>query len=65
MYKCAASGAWTGEHTLVLRVQIIDRYLGNFTSEFAFKDDLVTVTMHKNAEAFLEEYKGQFVAFAE
>jgi CubicO group peptidase (beta-lactamase class C family) len=65
MYKCAASGAWTGEHTLVLRVQIIDRYLGNFTSEFSFKDDCAVVTMHKNAEAFLEEYKGQFVAFAE
>ncbi len=62
MYKCAASGAWTGEHTLALRVQIIDRYLGNFTSEFSFKGDEVTVTMFKNAEAFLEEYHGQFVA---
>lgn len=62
MYKCAASAAWTGEKTLALRVQIIDRYLGNFSSEFAFKGDEVTVTMFKNAEAFLEEYNGQFVA---
>ena len=62
MYKCAASGAWIGERTLSLRVQIIDRYLGNFSAEFAYKGDEVTVTMFKNAEAFLEEYNGQFVA---
>ena len=64
MYKCAASAAWAGETTLSLRVQIIDRYLGNFSAEFAYKGDEVTVTMFKNAEHFLDEYQGEIAAKA-
>ena len=61
-YDCAASGAWLSENVFGLRVQIIDKYAGNFSCEFAFKGDVVTVTMFKNAEAFLDEYNGLFVA---
>ena len=57
-YKCAASAAWTEEHKLQIAVQIIDRYFGNMTMTFGFKDREVGVFMHKTAECFLEEYQG-------
>ena len=65
MYDCAASAAFGTDSTLHLRVQIIDRYFGNMTATFAFRDDDVTVRMVKNAEDFLDEYSGTFVAHAE
>ena len=61
-YDCASSVAWREEKKLVLRVQVIDRYLGNLFAVFSFRDDIATVTMQKKAEAFLEEYQGEFVA---
>ena len=61
-YDCAASAVWGQENVLKLRVQIIDRYLGNLFAVFAFRGDLAAVTMEKNAEAFLNEYKGSLVA---
>ena len=57
-YKCAASAAWTEESKLQIAVQIIDRYFGNMTMTFGFKDREVGVFMHKNAECFLDEYQG-------
>lgn len=57
-YKCAASAAWTEESKLQIAVQIIDRYFGNMTMTFGFKDREVGVFMHKTAECFLEEYQG-------
>ena len=64
-YDCAVSGAWREEKKLMLRGFIIDKYLGNFTFIFSFKDkDLVHVKMVSNAENFLEEYAGEFVAHA-
>lgn len=62
MYDCAASAAWREGGRLLLRVQIIDRYLGNMFARITFKDDIATVTMTKTAEAFLDEYYGEFVA---
>jgi len=61
-YDCAASAAWGEPRKLLLRVQIIDRYFGNFFAVFSFRDDVATVTMSKTAEAFLNEYQGEFVA---
>ena len=65
MYDCAASAAFGLDNVLHLRVQIIDRYFGNMTATFAFRDDDVSVRMVKNAEDFLDEYHGTFVGHAE
>ena len=61
-YDCAASAVWVEPKKLKLRVQIIDKYLGNFLTTISFKDDLAVLTMIKTAEGFLEEYQGQLVA---
>lgn len=61
-YDCAASAAWGEPRKLLLRVQVIDRYFGNFFAVFSFRDDVATVTMSKTAEAFFNEYQGEFVA---
>lgn len=63
LYDCAASAAWGEPRKLLLRVQIIDRYFGNLFAVFSFRDDYATVTMQKTAEAFLDEYAGEFTAF--
>lgn len=60
-YKDAVSGAWRDENRFSLLVQIIDKYFGNMTAYFAFKDDMVTLRMTKTAEAFLNEYNGDLV----
>lgn len=57
-YDCAASAAWVEPQKLLLKVQIIDRYFGNFTATFGFKDDECGIYMEKYAEAFLNEYCG-------
>ena len=64
-YRCATSLGFVEEKKCILRMQIIDRYLGNFTATFAFRDtDTVTVHIEKTAEDFLREYEGEFVAKA-
>ena len=65
MYDCAVSAAWREQNKLYLKVQIIDKYLGNMFARFAFKNDIATVTMVKAAEAFLEEYNGIMTATKE
>lgn len=62
MYDCAVSGAWTEESKFVLRIQIIDKYFGNLFCSFSFKGNKATVRMIKHAEAFLDEYNGEFTA---
>jgi len=57
-YDCACSGAWAEEKKLQIKVQIIDKYFGNATFTFSFKDSRVTLAMTKTAEAFLDEYHG-------
>ena len=58
MYKDAVSLAWIEEKKLRLFVQIIDKYFGNMSATFAFKDDYVCADFMKTAEGFLEEYQG-------
>ena len=62
LYDCATSAIWAQENKLLLKTQIIDKYFGNALWEFSFKDNNVTVVMQKNAEAFLDEYQGEFIA---
>ena len=62
MYDCAASAVFRDGNKLLLRIQIIDRYLGNMFVRFTFKNGIATVTMTKTAEAFLDEYQGEFAA---
>ena len=57
-YRCAVSGAWPDPDKLRLRVQIIDRYLGQLVMTFGFRDDRAGVRMMKCAEDFLDEYEG-------
>ena len=64
LYDCATSAIWAQENKLLLKVQIIDKYFGNTLWEFSFKENSVTVVMLKNAEAFLDEYQGEFSAFS-
>ena len=63
-YDCATSAAFRMEDTLVMKVQIIDDYLGNMTARFAYRDGIMAVKMIKNAEDFLNEYEGEFIAKA-
>lgn len=60
LYHGAYSAAWKDEHTLWLKVQLIDDYFGNMDAVFAFADDGATVklNMNKTAEDFLNEYYG-------
>ena len=64
-YDCACSAIWTEPQKLQIKVQIIDKYFGNGAMTFSFKDSRVGICMAKNAEAFLCEYEGVAVGFAE
>ncbi len=64
LYDAAFSAAWRDEEQLMLRVQIIDMYLGNLTAIFSFKDEYCSLVMRSNADHFLEEYRGVLVAKA-
>ncbi len=56
-YRSLGSAAWIDEHTLVIRVQVIDDYFGNMRLTFDFSDkDNVKVSGRKTAEWFLDEY---------
>lgn len=58
-YRCAASGGWIESRKLQLRIQIIDRYLGQLFITFGFRDqNTAGVRMVKSAEDFLKEYEG-------
>lgn len=57
-YRSAASGAWLDNHTLLVKVQIIDNYLGNLHMKFSFTGNRIGIHMTKKAEAFLDEYEG-------
>lgn len=62
MYDDAVSFAWLRDNKIRIKLQIIDRYLGNGDWIFAFKDGSATVRMTKTAEDFLNEYNGYLVA---
>ena len=59
MYNCAASLIFSEEKKIKLKVQIIDKYFGNFTATFAYKNNSCAVRMTKTAEDFLEKYHGE------
>jgi len=65
MYDCAVSAEWDEPKKLMIRVQVIDKYLGNLGMSFAFKDKRVSVVMVKTAEAFLDEYSGRALGHQE
>ena len=51
------SACWLEERKLMVVVQILDRYLGNMTLNFAFREDgEASLYIHKFAEYFLHEY---------
>lgn len=58
-YNSASSAAWLNEKMLLLKVQIIDTYFGNFEMLFSFKDNTVSIESEKSAEDFLCEYYGR------
>lgn len=62
LYDCAVSAVWAEEEKLQIRAQIIDDYMGNLLMTFCFKDDICYISMIKNAEAFLDEYRGRILA---
>ena len=61
MYDCAVSAAWREERKLLIKVQVIDRYFGNFVARFSFTPDGsgAALVMKKTAEDFLGEYDGK------
>ena len=62
MYDDAVSLRFTQDNKLQLKVQIIDKYFGNFLATFAFCGDEAAARFFSFAEFFLEEYKGEFIA---
>ena len=61
-YRAYCSGAWTTATTFVLRVQVVDDYLGNMTMTFDL-DSSPSLTVTKTAEWFLDEYKMSNVSY--
>lgn len=61
-YKCACSFAWGTENQLMLRVQIIDIYIGNLYINFSYRDGHGRIKMIGDAENFLKEYDGRINA---
>ncbi len=61
-YDCACSLAVKGENQLLLFVQIIDKYFGNMSMLVGVNGGYANVKMSKEAENFLEEYQGEFIA---
>ncbi|MCQ2385418.1 MAG: beta-lactamase family protein [Clostridia bacterium] len=61
-YRCATSAVFPDPDKLMIKCQIVDEYLGNVTFLFCFKDEECLISMHKYAEAFLDEYQGEFLA---
>ena len=57
-FCCAASGAFREEHLFVICAQLIDVCVGSITFELAFRDDSVTLLMHKVEETLFGEYRG-------
>ena len=62
-YDCATSFGWTQENRISLFSQIIDRYFGNVTFSFIFKDNLAFLHCEKIAEDFLWEYQGDTIGY--
>lgn len=60
MYKDAVNLAWLDDNKLILEIKIIDTYLGTASGVFGFNGDYMAAHFEKSAEAFLNEYQGEF-----
>ena len=60
MYKDAASVAFLDDNKLILEVKIIDTYLGTLSGVFGWNGEYTAAHFEKAAEAFLNEYQGEF-----
>lgn len=61
-YDCAVSAALREENKLQLKVQIIDRYLGNGLFTLSFRGEDAVLVMANTCENFMEEYRGTIPA---
>ena len=63
MYDCAVSAAWVSQREIRLKVQVIDRYLGQLVINADFKNENeLSIQMVKRAEDFFDEYEGVLYA---
>lgn len=62
LYDCAVSAAWAEDEKLLIKAQVIDKYFGNLIIMLSFKNNRAVVRMKKHAEAFMDEYEGEFTA---
>ena len=62
MYSDAVSLRFTQDNKLQIKVQIIDKYFGNFLATFAFVGDEASCSFVATAENFLGKYKGPLTA---
>lgn len=61
-YSSAVSLRFTEAGKLQIKVQIIDKYFGNFLATFAFVGNEISCDFIATAENFLQRYSGSFVA---
>lgn len=62
-YRAATSGAWLSDNKFEILTQVIDDYIGLLNVSFHFNGDTAFVTMHREAENFLDEYEGSMTAY--
>lgn len=60
-YECAASATWQADHVLLVKIQIVDEYIGILDMKFEFEKNRLSVIMEKNAENYLKEYDGKAI----
>jgi hypothetical protein len=60
-YDCAVSAQWSDKHTLHIVAQVIDTYMGTLSMSVSFKDDRVSIAMHRHAQYILDGYAGYAV----
>lgn len=56
--RCAVSGAWLFDGTLLIKAHIIDAYVGCVKLQFSFRGDELTVFMSKKEESLFKEFNG-------
>lgn len=57
-FKCAVSAGFRHGNTFVIKVQIIDKFLGNIYISFGVNGEYVTVAMRKLEETYFKEFNG-------
>ncbi len=56
--RYAASGAWLFDGTLLIRVHIIDAYVGCVQFQLSFHGDELTLFMTRKEESLFHEFQG-------